>query len=146
VSATPTLAAFLRHVDLFGGALVNETASEFLGEEDLARLRVHVDEAERNRRRGRFTVGKRRRRSEAERVLQVHLLHEEGFLASEIASKIGISAERVDRLLRSKPTGATNVSGFAFRAPKSPANQGVKTPGRQGPQATLPGLDPGVGP
>lgn len=117
MSARSTLANFIRHAELFGIECVAETAVDYLCRSELERLQIELDAIERERKAGRFTVGKRRRRSELETVRYAAALAQElserglGRVALEqaIADKLGVSdayARRVLKLGREMSEGA----------------------------------------
>ena len=95
------------------------------------RLQIELDRIEANRKRGRFTVGTRRRRSGPERLQQVRVLVADGLVTTEIADRLGVGFRHAQRLVRDAQNGAhpTEDMGFAVHAHKTPANQGVKTGG-----------------
>jgi hypothetical protein len=94
------LAEYMRHAELFGVELVYETASgNGFSERELARLRVELDAIEAGRKRGRFTVGSRRRRTPEETAEAVRMLRDEGLVIAAIADKLGISDRHVKRCL-----------------------------------------------
>lgn len=97
----PTLAELLRHAERFGSEGVYETGAAFLAPSALARLRVDLDQVERNRR-GRYgtKIGKARRRSPEETKAMVTQLSVEGLIVSAIADKLGVSDAYVTRILK----------------------------------------------
>jgi hypothetical protein len=123
------------HAQTFGVDCVFETAVACLDAAELARLRTELDSIEANRRgRSGVRIGKRRRVSELERAEQVRLLAGEGLPATEISAKLGLSTDRVDRLLRVARNGhdsarATVTLASPVRAGKTPAQRRVKTGG-----------------
>jgi len=100
---SPTLDELLRHAHEFGVAEVFETATENgFTERDLARLSVELDAIEAARKQGRFTVGKRRRRTPAETVDAVRMLRAAGLVVSAIADKLGVTDAYVRRCLKDR--------------------------------------------
>jgi hypothetical protein len=95
------------------------------------RLQLELDRIEANRkgRSGRFTVGKRRRRSRAETAVAAQLLADDGLTRVEIAAKLGVSAKTIDNLLSPGVVQTTEPLRERVRGMKPPANQGVKTGG-----------------
>lgn len=140
--ASPYLGAFLEHARRFGPELVAETAAAYLDEPELDRLRVELDELERERRRGRFTVGRRRRRSEAESARYARALAEElaeqglGRLALEhrIADKLGVSDAYARRLLKLTDSRLPT----AEIAPLNPSVQAAESATKQESDTALP--------
>jgi hypothetical protein len=103
--AIPTLThavkSYHRHAEQFGTEAVYETTEmEGHGEQALARLRIELDALEAGRKAGRFTVGKRRRRSAEETRAAVEALSVDGLVPLAIAGKLGISKRRVMAYLR----------------------------------------------
>jgi hypothetical protein len=97
----PTLERFVRHAQLFGTECVAETASDYLGPQAMARLRVELDGIERGRKSSAgFSVGKRRRRSREETTAAIIQLSVEGLVPGAIADKLGVSDSYVSKALR----------------------------------------------
>lgn len=124
----PSVAAFVRHAEQFGVEGVLESASGCLRRQsDLDLLRIELDAIERSRKSGRFTVGKRRRRSESETARFVDVMAEElaeqGLvqvaLEHRIADKLGLSDAYVRRLLKTYRSG----SDTGENAPRKPTVQ-----------------------
>jgi hypothetical protein len=63
-------------------------------------LRVELDEIERNRKGGRFTIGRNRRRVNGEAVEMARTLRRAGLVTGQIADKLGVSFKHAQRLLR----------------------------------------------
>jgi hypothetical protein len=96
-----TLKTYVRHAAQFGTESVYETAEmEGHGSQTLARLRIELDAIEAGRKSGRFTIGKRRRRSAEETRAAVEALSVDGLVPLAIAGKLGISETRVREHLR----------------------------------------------
>jgi hypothetical protein len=110
-----TIAALLKHAELFGAECVYETACQNgFSETELVLLRVDLDAIEARRKNGRFTVGKRRRRSPGETAEVVSLLREHGLVVPAIADRLGVSDAYVRRILgqsRTAEQGAANPYG-----------------------------------
>jgi hypothetical protein len=99
----PALDQLIRHAHLFGTECVYETGEEEgLSSADLARLRAELDEPEAGRKsRHGFKIGKRPRRSREEKMEAAVMLRAEGLTTGEIGTKLGVSADHAQRLLRS---------------------------------------------
>jgi hypothetical protein len=96
-----TLKSYVRHAAQFGTDGVYESAEmEGHGPQALARLRIELDSLELGRKVGRYTVGKRRRRSAEETKAAVQALSVDGLVPLAIAGKLGISKKRVMEYLR----------------------------------------------
>jgi hypothetical protein len=141
--ARPTLAQFIRHAELFGTDLVDETAANgllgaiadgYLDERELRRLRVELDTIEAGRRSGRYRVGRRRRRSRTETRVAAQLLAEDGLTRVEIAEKLGVSAKTIDNALSPGVVQTTQTLRSVARGMKTPANEGVETGGSRPPE------------
>jgi hypothetical protein len=105
----PSYESLLLHAEKFGPEGVEEIARLYLGPRRLARLQIELDELTATRKNGRYTVGRRRQRSEEETALAIELLSVEGLTTEEIASKIGVSSEHVQRVQKA-PTPTARVS------------------------------------
>jgi hypothetical protein len=102
-SQMTTLKDFIRHAELFGTECVHETAEDHLPPSQLLRLRVDLDRIDRDRKAGgRYSVGTRRRRSAAETQQAAVQLSVEGLTTAEIGSKLGITPERAQRLVKAR--------------------------------------------
>jgi hypothetical protein len=122
---------FIRHAERFGAECVYETARELLipapvdltwltpaereqvldgrtGFAELTQLRAELDKIERERKRGRYTVGKRRRRSHAETYSMIVALREQGLVEAAIANKLGISRKWLRELSGEQSETAQN--------------------------------------
>ncbi len=117
-----SLEMFVRHARSFGTEGVLESAGGLLCPSDLDLLRIELDRIEAERNPGRFTVGKRRRRSEAETTRYVlalaQELDEQGLcrvaLEHAVADKLGVSDAYAARLLKR----ARSMSETAEIAPR----------------------------
>jgi hypothetical protein len=78
---------------------------------ELMLLRLELDAIEAVRKNGRYTVGKRRRRSPEETRFLFVVLRGQGLVDRAIATRLGISYERVRKLGRDqpKPTSQTRM-------------------------------------
>jgi hypothetical protein len=127
----PTFEQFMRHAELFGIECVFETAAEYLPVVEMDRLRIELDAIERERRHGRFTVGKNRRRSETETVRYAVALAQElaeaglssRAIGNKVADKLGLSDAYARRVL--KPGG--EMVGTSQIAPRKPFVQAKKS-------------------
>jgi hypothetical protein len=100
----PTLTDLIRHAQRFGIDGVYETAAQDgLDKRGLALLRVELDRIEAACKNGRYTVGKRRRRGPDETREMIIALRARGLVDRAIATKLGISYERVRKLGRDLP-------------------------------------------
>jgi hypothetical protein len=66
----------------------------------LLRLRVELDAIEATRKRGRYTVGKKRRRSPQETATAARLLLDEGLVEIAVANRLGITKKRLRQLVQ----------------------------------------------
>lgn len=111
---TELFASLLRHAELYGADGVLEAAEE-LDPGERARLRLELDALEAARKSGRFTIGTRRRRRPEETVELAGLLrHEQGWVVSAIADKLGVSDDYVRKCLsryRKAENGGSNPHG-----------------------------------
>jgi hypothetical protein len=130
----PTLAEFVRHAELFGTECVYGTAEAYLAERELRRLRIELDTIEAGRRTGRYSVGRRRRRTRAETQVAIELLLADGLTRREVAAKLGLSDRTVDFYLTPKERRMTPDLPKAFRRRKAPANEGVEMGGLRPPE------------
>jgi hypothetical protein len=121
---SPHLTKYIRHAEKFGVECVFETAQDdgALSMRHLARLRLELDAIEADRKRGRFTVGARRRRSSDETATAVLMLRDEGLVVAAIADKLGVTDRYVKRHLKEAGTrqnGSANAHGYAAEMPLS---------------------------
>lgn len=127
--AHPSLEQFVRHAQSFGVECVAETAARYLTGAERDRLRIELDAIEAARATGRFTVGKRRRRTEVETARYAAALAQElaeqglGRVALEqrVADKLGVSDAYARRALKL----ARTMSQTAENAPRKPTVQAV---------------------
>jgi hypothetical protein len=99
--ANPCLDDFRKHARLFGDEGVYGVATNYLAGEDLARLRVEIDEARANER-GRYgtVIGKRRKRSADETAKLALRLSMDGLVPAAISEKLGISDSYARKLVK----------------------------------------------
>jgi hypothetical protein len=102
IYTAPSLEQFVRHAQLFGTECVHETAEGYLGPRALLRLRVDLDRIDRDRKAGRYTVGKRRRRDNDETRQAAIQLSVEGKTTAEIGDILGVSPEHAQRLVKAR--------------------------------------------
>ncbi len=96
----PSLQEYLRHAELYGTDGVYESAeAEEHDSSTLALLRVELDALEAAARSGRYSAGKRRKRSREETTNAVRLLSVGGLTRREIAAKLGVSDKTVANYL-----------------------------------------------
>jgi len=98
MTATATLAEYVRHAELFGSECVYETAEVDLSGTELIQLDRELTRIDTERRR-RFGKVPQRKRMSLERKRQtVVWLTNEGLPATRIAEQLGLSVRRVEEL------------------------------------------------
>jgi DNA-directed RNA polymerase specialized sigma24 family protein len=100
----------------------------------LQRLRLELDSIEAGRMRGRYHVGRCRRRSRAETRVAAQLLADEGLTRVEIAEKMGVSVKTIDNALSPGAVQTTADLRSAVRGMKPTANEGGEMGGLRPPE------------
>jgi hypothetical protein len=97
---SPSYEDYVRHVKAHGPEGVYETAATLgLDVQQLALLQIECDSVEANRKKGRYTVGKKRRRKADETQAACKALRATGMNPGAIGIKLGIEKRTVEKYL-----------------------------------------------